>query len=68
MESNGWVMWKMGTWLMTHGERSPALAALAFCSAAFRFSRRSASSAASGSSNVAAPEAREIGAVWNGKT
>ena len=18
MESNGWVMWKMGTWLMTH--------------------------------------------------
>jgi len=48
--------------MMKHGghvpEQSPALADLAFCSAAFRLSRRSASSAASGSSKVAAPEPR----------
>ena len=24
MESNGWVMWKMGTWLMTHEFVVPA--------------------------------------------
>ena len=34
MESNGWVMWKMGTWLMTHGPLSTKILLLSFSRAA----------------------------------